>query len=396
MKAPKSRYLSKYILKDLDKKIVLLGGPRQVGKTTLAKALVSGSYYLNYDVVSDRKIIREQTWPKDSELLVLDELHKLPKWKSYLKGICDDQEKNPRIIVTGSAKLDTVKKVGDSLAGRYLYWKLHPLCLKELKELKASSSGEKNLEKILNQSGFPEPFYESEDFYPRWAKSHLDIILRQDLLDLEQVSDILSIETLIELLSERVGQVVSYESLAEDLNKSPNTIKKWITHLENLFIIFRVTTFSKNIGRSLLKSPKFYFFDTARVQGNAEADIGAKFENFVACSLLKEIDYVNDLYGSSLRLQYLRNRQGHEIDFAVTDKDKIHLLLEAKWADENFSSGFKAFNKAKEAHKASAVQLVAKAKKVKENALGVRIEPAVAFLESLDFSKYGVRNKVRL
>jgi predicted AAA+ superfamily ATPase len=389
MKKNTPRYLKQHIISDLGKKIVLLGGPRQVGKTTLSKGLAENTYYLNYDVPNDRQIIKNQTWPKNSGLLVLDELHKLPKWKSYLKGIADDEQEKPRILVTGSAKLDTIKKVGDSLAGRYLYWKLHPLCIKELKGI---IPPEIVLEKILNQSGFPEPFYEAEEFYPRWAKTHLDIILRQDLLDLERVSDILSIESLIELLSERVGQVTSYESLAEDLGKSPNTIKKWITLLENLFVIFRVTPFSKNIARSLLKSPKFFFFDTARVKG----DVGAKFENLVACALVKEVDYINDSLGASLRLQYLRNREGAEIDFAVTDKDKIYLLVEAKWADDEFAHGFKAFQKIRMKHQAEAVQVVAKLKKNIESSFGTKMVQASEWLMNIDFSKYGTTEKIRL
>jgi uncharacterized protein len=384
-----SRYLAGHLLKDLEKKIVLLGGARQVGKTTLAKSLISNPYYLNYDIVSDRKIISTQTWPSDSSLLILDELHKLKKWKSYLKGLYDDDGVRHRILVTGSAKLDTIKKVGDSLAGRYLYWKLHPLCLKELK---GTASPDKILERLINQSGFPEPYFEAENFYGRWAKTHLDIILRQDLLDMEKVSDILSIESLIELLSERVGQIVSYDNLATDLQKSPNTIKRWITLLENLFVIFRVTPFSKNISRSLTKAPKYFFYDTARVQ----RDIGAKFENLVACALLKEIDYINDLHGSNLNLQYLRNKDGNELDFAVASKDTIHLLIEAKWADDEFVPGFHSFRKVIENQNPETLQLVAKLNKPRESKSGTKMIKASEWLSEIDFSKFIKKEKVRL
>jgi len=374
------RYLVPYLLEDIDKKIVLLGGPRQVGKTTLSRSLLAGTYYLNYDVVSDRQTIQSRNWPKDSALVVFDELHKLNKWKSYLKGIFDDQGVRPRLLVTGSARLDLVKKVGDSLAGRYLYWKLHPLCPKELSGTVAPKEA---LERILNQSGFPEPYYAKSEYYPRWAKSHLDIILRQDLIDLERVSDILAIETLIELLSQRVGQVVSYESLAEDLSRSPITIKRWITLLENLFVIFRVTPWSKNIARSLLKAPKYYFFDTARVQG----DIGARLENAVACALLKEIDFQNDRIGSKLKLHYLRDRMGHELDFAVSDSKKIFLAIEVKASDDSFAPGFKAFSEALKKFSAGAIQLVAMLDKPRESSFGTRMVNAAEWLAKIDFSE---------
>lgn len=388
-----TRYLYQLLIDDLHSKIVLLGGPRQVGKTTLSKTLFQHPCYLNYDIVTDRISMREMNWPQSSQLVILDELHKLPRWKSYLKGIYDQNFNGeilrPRLLVTGSARLDIVKKVGDSLAGRHRYWKLHPLCVKELSSQLAPIEA---LERIINQSGFPEPFYASVDAYPRWAKSHLDIILRQDLLDLERVTDILSIETLIELLSQRVGQVVSYESLAADLSRSPITIKRWINLLEDLFVIFRVTPWSKNVARSLLKAPKFYFFDTARVQG----DVGARFENAVACALIKEIDLVNDRLGAKLELHYLRNKLGHELDFVVTDLQKPYLAVEAKWADDDFSSSFKSFSGVLHESDAGAVQIVAKLRQRRESSQGTAMEPAAEWLSKIDFSSFFKRELVRI
>jgi predicted AAA+ superfamily ATPase len=387
------RYLSQLLNSDLNEKIVLLGGPRQVGKTTLSKSIYPDPHYLNYDIAADRRAIREMSWPHSSEIVVLDELHKLPKWKSYLKGIYDanfdGESLRPRILVTGSARLDIVKKVGDSLAGRHRYWKLHPLCVKELLPQLAPMLA---LERIINQSGFPEPFYAPVATYPRWAKSHLDIILRQDLLDLERVSDILSIETLIELLSLRVGQVVSYESLAEDLSRSPATIKRWITLLENLFVIFRVTPWSKNVARSLLKAPKFYFFDTARVQG----DIGARFENAVACSLLKEIDFTNDRLGAKLELHYLRDRLGHELDFLVSDHQTPYLAIEAKWADDTFAPGFKSFASLLRKSSVGALQLVGTLRQPRVSPHGTTMEPAPEWLSKIDFASFFKRDLIKI
>ncbi len=382
------RYLEQHIKTDLEKKIVLLGGPRQVGKTTLSKSLFKDFYYLNYDVVKDRKSILEQTWPRDIPLVILDEIHKLKKWKTLLKGIYDSEGVTPRLLVTGSARMDIVKKMGDSLAGRHLYWKLHPLCPKELKN---HSEPAASLEKIINQSGFPEPFFAQSDFYPRWAKSHMDIILRQDLLDLERVSDILAIETLIELLSSRVGQIVSYESLAQDLNRSPITIKRWINLLENLFVIFRVTPWTKNIARSLLKAPKFYFFDCARVQG----DIGAKFENAIACCLIKEIDLINDLKGANLALHYIRDKEGHELDFAVCNRQHVLKAIEAKWANDEFSPNFQYFSQ-RSLGSASAIQLVAQLHRTKQSASGAMMYNAAKWLADIDFSKLAERKTVKL
>lgn len=372
------RYLTSGLRQDLDSKIVLLGGPRQVGKTTIAKELYPKTAYLNYDITADRPAILKSAWPKDVDLVVLDELHKLNKWKNLLKGVYDDQGVRPRLLVTGSSRLDVIKKMGDSLAGRHFYWKLHPLCCKELK---GQASPQQIMQAIMARSGFPEPYLSrSETFYKRWAKSHLDIILRQDLLDLASISDILAIETLIELLSHRVGQIVSYESLGQDLQRSPNTIRRWVQVLETLFVLFRVTPWSKSVARSLLKAPKYYFYDCARVQGSS----GAKFENFVACSLRKEIDYVNDAAGTRLSLHYLRDLEKHEIDFVVTDAEKIRIALEAKYSDADFAPGFKAFAGPLKKSDAACYQLVAELRKPLESRHGTKVVDAADWLSRID------------
>ena len=149
--------------------------------------------------------------------------------------------------------------MGDSLAGRYFQFRLHPLDLKEAVQYIGGNSNQL-FDQLWNCSGFPEPFLKaSETYYKRWRKSHLDIILRQDLIDLYTGRDIQSIETLVLLLKERIGSSVSYANLARDLERDPNTIKRWLQLLENLYVIFRVTPYHKNIARSLLKSRNIIF-----------------------------------------------------------------------------------------------------------------------------------------
>jgi len=320
------RYLEKYILEDLKNKIVLLTGPRQTGKTTLSKMLVTGFDYFNFDNAEDRLDLLEKSWDRSKELIIFDELHKLRNWKSWLKGIYDTEGIPPSIIVTGSAKLDAYRKVG----------------LKEIKNTLKPVNLEPELDKLLYTGGFPEPFLNgSSRYYNRWKKSHLDIIIKQDLIDLENVQQIILIETLIQLLKKQVGSPVSYSSLARDLQCSDKTIKRWLTILENMYVIFRVTPFHKNIARSILKTPKFYFYDTGQVVG----DPGAKLENLVACALLKEIHYRADCYGEERYLYYLKDKDGREIDFYITNDKNQALMVEVKWSDENLSPNFKVFMK---------------------------------------------------
>ena len=336
------RYLTKYIQEDLDKKIILLTGPRQTGKTVLSKMLKNNFDYFNFDNLDDRLSLQKKSWDRSKELVIFDELHKLKNWKSWLKGIYDTEGMPPSILVTGSAKLDTYRKVGDSMAGRFFQFRMHPLDLKEINTFLTPENLEDELDKLLIFSGFPEPFLNGTiRFYNRWKKSHLDIILKQDLIDLENVQQIIQIETLIQLLKNRVGSPVSYSSLARDLQCSDKTIKRWLTILENMYVIFKVPPFHKNIARAIQKTPKFYFYDTGQVIG----DSGIKLENTVACAMQKEIHFREDCFGETRKLYYLRNKDGKEVDFCTTTDDNPSLMVEVKWKDGNLSSNFEIFKK---------------------------------------------------
>lgn len=322
------RSLKPFILDDLDKKIVLVTGPRQCGKTTVSKSLFMKSDYFNFDSAEDRLSLTQKSWNRSAELVIFDELHKMKKWKSWLKGVYDTEGVRPRLLVTGSAKLDTYRKAGDSLAGRYFQYRLHPLTLKELHNVMPV---EESFERLMRFGGFPEPFLENRDsFYKRWRKSHLDIILRQDLIDLEAVRDIQGIETLVELLRRRVGSTISYSSLGRDLERDPKTIKHWLEILENLYVIFKVTPFHKNHARMLLKEPKYYFFDNAQVEG----DKGARLENLVATSLKREVEFVEDTSGEKMGLYFVRSKDGLEVDFMICRDDIATHLIEVKWSDD--------------------------------------------------------------
>ena len=335
------RYLTKYIQEDLDKKIVLLTGPRQTGKTTLSKMLKTDYDYFNFDNPDDRLALRKKSWDRSKKLVIFDELHKLKNWKSWLKGIYDTEGVPPSILVTGSAKLDTYKKVGDSLAGRFFQFRMHPLDLKEIDTFLEPENLEDELDKLLLLGGFPEPFLNGTiRFYKRWKKSHLDIILKQDLIELENIQQIIQIETLIQLLRDRVGSPVSYSSLARDLQCSDKTVKRWLTILENMYVIFKVPPFHKNIARAIQKTPKFYFYDTGQVIG----DSGTKLENTVACALQKEIHFREDCFGETKKLYYLKNKDKKEIDFCITTENTPSLMVEVKWKDGNLSPNFKIFN----------------------------------------------------
>src|SRR4030042_2185128 len=292
------------IIEDLNKKIVFLTGPRQVGKTWLAKEIgknFNNTVYLNYDHIEDRKIIKEESWLRETELLILDELHKMKGWKNYLKGVFDTKEEKLKILVTGSARVNTFRQSGDSLAGRFYLHRLLPFSLAELNEHK-----EYTISRFIDRGGFPEPFLaESETEAQRWRTQYFDGLIRMDILDFGTVHDLKAVQMVLELLRRKVGSPISYSSIAEDVQISPVTVRRYMNIFHELYIIFKIAPYSKNIARSILKEPKVYFFDNGLVLGEE----GAKFENFVAVSLLKHVFGKADQTGKAYDLKYLRTKE---------------------------------------------------------------------------------------
>lgn len=373
------RYLESDIKTYLSKKIVLLMGPRQVGKTTLAMRLSKKHAYYNYDIRKDIAVFRRQEWDRSKPLLIFDELHKMKNWKLWLKGLYDEgAHKRQQILVTGSARLDIAKKMGDSLAGRFFSFRLYPLDLKEL----GKTSIDENYKKLISVSGFPEPFFDgSEKFYNIWRKTHSDLILRQDILSLEQVRDLDGIELLAELLAQRVGSPISIHSLREDLDRDDKTIKRWLQILENLYIVFRIAPKAKNVARGLKKASKYYFYDTARIDG----DESLKLENLVALSLKKELDYLEDAHGLMSELSFVKTKDHKEIDFLIERKGRKPLLIEVKLSDGNASKNFNLFQKFFPG--AEQFQLVKNLERNFSTRSGVHVQSALNFLSNLDLSK---------
>jgi predicted AAA+ superfamily ATPase len=340
-----------YILKDLDKKLVFLVGPRQVGKTWLAKNIArefTRSLYLNYDKRSDRKIMHDESWLESTELLILDELHKMEDWKNYIKGVYDTKPDTLRILVTGSSRLDVFEKMGDSLAGRYFKHRLMPLSLAELTQNGSSAK----IDPLLLYGGFPEPYLSNDTVESnRWRLQYINSLLSTDVFEFDKIQNLKAMRLTFDLLRTRVASPVSYQSLSEDIGVSPITVKKYIQILEALYIVFRVTPYSKNIARSLLKEPKIYFFDTGLVQGNE----GAKLENLVALSLLKHAYAKTDILAEEYFLHYLRTKDGQEVDFALVKEDKITQMIEVKLSDSKVDKTLQTFH---EKYQYPAIQLV--------------------------------------
>jgi uncharacterized protein len=371
------RYLTPRLQRDLKSKPVLLSGPRQVGKSTLARELVAKVHgvYLDWDVRKDKTLIRQAAWPKDARLVVLDELHKLQKWKNFLKGIVDEFDNTPPLLVTGSARLEVLRRGGDALTGRTYHYRLHPIDVAEAASFTPDLSPDARAERLLRAGGFPEAYLEPREA-PRLLNDRLEVVVREDLRDLSRTSAVHSLDVLVELLRERVGSRISYSNLARDLSVSMPTAKSWVELLERLYLVFLVHPYSRGLARSLRKEPKVYFFDCSA----AHDEHGARLENLVACALLKHCQFAHDAHGRDLRLHYFRDREGREVDFVVTEGKRVLWLVEVKSEQADLHRPI-SYLRARLAPVES-VQLVRKLEGRRE-VKGVRIVPLAEWLDRL-------------
>lgn len=348
------RYLQKYLSNDLNKKMVFISGPRQAGKTTFVKDLIDPKFsiYLNWDDIDDKRAILARNWSDEIKLVALDEIHKYSRWKNFLKGTYDTQKAVRNFIVTGSARLDLYKKGQDSMVGRFFSWRLHPLCLSELRNV-FQDQRENLIQKLMELGGFPDPFFQDDPTYAkRWRNERIKLVFRQDINEIENIKDISLLEAFYFLLCERVGSEIILSNIARDLEIAPKTAKAWLQLLEKTYGLFVVMPFSKNLAKAIVKTPKVYFYDNAEVEG----DSGSKFENLVATHLLKKIHFLEDSTGDKYELNYLRDRNGHEVDFLIIKNKKPFLLIEAKVSDTNRSKSLYYFMERLKIEKA--IQLV--------------------------------------
>ncbi len=371
------RYLFETIKKDLQKKAILLSGPRQVGKTTFARSLIPDGDYLNYDVVEDRKAIMAQAWLKDSPVVVLDEIHKFKKWKNFLKGIIDKYNNKPPLFITGSARLEVFRRAGDALTGRTFSYRLHPIDLEEACLLVPNQSPQLLLDRLLACGGFPESFFNPENA-ARLLRDRLSTVIREDIRDLSAVSNLKGIELLLELLRDRTGGQITYSNLAKDLSVSAPTIKTWIELLEKLYLIFLIRPYSRGLSKVIRKEPKCYFFDCSAAM-NGES---ARLENLVALALLKWCDFQQDAKGRNVNLHYYRDTSDREVDFLITEDKKVLASIEVKVSDESPSKSLLYLDgKLSPIH---SIQLVANAKNARDFG-PIKVRPLALWLSKISF-----------
>ncbi len=370
------RYLLKIIEEFLVKRMVFIGGPRQVGKTTLCLSFldnpdVKNQSYLNWDDIHSKANIRNGILPS-SPLVILDEIHKYKHWRSLVKGFFDKNRGTQNYLITGSARLDHYRRGGDSLLGRYRYLRLHPLSLNELKITNSS-----DLSALLKFGGFPEPFFsQSDKEHKLWIKERLYRVVNDDIKNLENLKDYSLLEVLAESLNSRVGSLLSVKSLEEDLQVTQKTVASWIDILEKIYYVYRVYPYCAQKIKAIKKSPKLYFWDWSEVESN-----GARFENLVASSLLKYCNFLEDSEGEKMTLSYLRDTLHREVDFVVLKNKKPLFAVECKTGEAAVSKSILYFKDRVAIPSWYQVHMGTKDYLSRD---GVRVLPFIKFCQELD------------
>ena len=343
-------------------KMAFVSGPRQCGKTTMAKIMLGqrkvGAYH-NWDDIEFRRIWTKQPRATLGEkttkrpLVIYDEIHKARGWKRTLKGLFDTMDESHDILVTGSARLNVYKRGGDSLLGRYFNFRLHPFSLgelggrpmapdslqKRLEQPKTLSHGtpsaslQEQADSLLKFGGFPEPWLkQSERFSRIWRSSRIEKIVREDLRDISRLPELSQVEMLVSILPERVAGPLSVQALREDLEVAHTTVTRWLGYLKELYYLYELKPYARSIPRALKREGKLYLWDWGEV-----SDPGPRYENMVAGHLLKACHFWTDTGEGQFELRYIKDKQRREIDFLVLRDKRPMFLVEAKLTSKTLS-----------------------------------------------------------
>lgn len=326
-----SRDIAKKIHKSLKQfKAVALVGPRQSGKTTIAKAELKPDSYFNLETPDVCELAVEDPrsfLAKCKGLTVLDEIQKAPELVSYLQEIIDESKDKRKWILTGSNSLSISTQISQSLAGRIRIFKVLPLARRELPEAVVKN----DLDEQLWTGLYPRIYNESLDPH-EWMASYFETYVEKDVRNLIQIENVALFNRFIRLSAGRVGQLLSASNLASDTGVTHPTVSRWLSVLESSFILFRLQPHFRNFNKRIIKSPKLYFYDTGllcyllRIQSATQLQThplrGFIFENWVIVELMK--DWFNR--GEEAPFYFWRDQHGHEVDLVIEQNDELKLI----------------------------------------------------------------------
>jgi predicted AAA+ superfamily ATPase len=328
--------------------VVSITGPRQSGKTTLAKMCFPHYSYVSLE--NPETFEEAQTDPKlfltrFKSGLIIDEIQLQPQLFSYIQTISDERNRTGEYILTGSQNFLLSAKISQSLAGRVFITHLLPFSISELKH---TDYEQNNYEQYIFKGFYPRLYdknIEPKFFYPSYIQTYIE----RDVRQIVNVSNLFLFQKFMRLAAGRIGQILNYSNIANELGVDLKTIKSWFSILETSFIVFFMQPHFQNFSKRLIKTPKLYFYDTGlacNLLGIKNLDEiethwarGALFENMMIADLMK--NYFNR--SETPPLYYWRDNTGNEIDCLI-DSGSLIKSVEIKSSTTISSNFFKGLN----------------------------------------------------
>jgi len=349
------RTITKELLTQLrEYPVVTVIGPRQAGKTTLVRNVLPDYSYVSLEDPENRQLANDdpKAFLKRSGKTIFDEVQRTPHLLSYLQGIVDEEGTNGRFVLTGSHQLELRAAITQSLAGRTGILHLLPLSIGELHDAKISFD---DFESYIVQGFLPRVYDQHQR--PRTAyANYYQTYVEKDVRQLIQLKDVSLFEKFIKLLAGRVGQIINYQSLSNDVGVGAPTIKQWLSILEASFIIFKLPPYYKNFGKRVIKSPKYYFTEIGllayllgiekNTQVSRDPLVGNIFENLAVIEVLKS----RYNQGRNAELYYFRDSNGNEIDLLCKTGDGlvgVEIKSASTW-NSSFSKSLTNFSESNE------------------------------------------------
>ncbi len=313
--------------------VIAILGPRQSGKTTLAKDLFSDYIYVNLEEPDTRLFaIDDPRSFLQHPKMIIDEIQRAPELLSYIQTIVDNERAPGQFIITGSQNFLINEKISQSLAGRVAILNLLPFTLDEL----FSMEGNKNFDRFeVIYKGFYPPLHDRQIDPNDWFPNYISTYVERDVRQIKNIGDLGTFILFLKLLAGRIGQLLNLSSLATETGISVNTAKSWISLLEASFVIFTLQPWFSNINKRLVKQPKIFFYDTGLAVALLEIrqlehlktyfQVGSLFENMIIVDLLKK-RFNNGLPNN---LFFLRDKTGKEID-CLLDNGTSKSMIEIK------------------------------------------------------------------
>jgi predicted AAA+ superfamily ATPase len=331
--------------------VVTITGPRQSGKTTLAKKVYPNYNYCNLEFPDIRQLAEDDPrafFNRYKTPLIIDEIQRVPQLLSYIQGMVDEEKENGMFLLTGIQEFLLNDTLSQSLAGRNALLSLLPLSIEELKESHISFTRDE-----LIYKGFLPKIYSESQNPTRTYRNYLQTYIDRDLKQITQINNLSEFETFLRLLAGRTGQLLNLSALSNDIGISSTTLKSWLNILEASYIVYKIYPYFENFGKRLIKSPKVYFTDIGLVsyligidnvnQVSRDPLVGGLFENMIVMEAIKNrlnLGYDHQLY-------FYRDNKKNAVDLIYKKQNQL-IPIEIKSAmtfNKNFAKGIHYFQK---------------------------------------------------